>query len=403
MSHMSLIFETITPMFLGGADPRGDPEMRPPAIRGALRYWLRAALGGVIGDQDRNLLSALEGRVFGEADEKIGASAISLRLSNPAFQSIAFSSLIGENTHSKTVRFPGMAYLWFSARSTKRERERSGLMGKFHLEIQSRLGIKQAEERFEEAYLALWLWSHLGGLGSRARRAGGNLQIIKAEGSISLSQNLPLVISAKTPQEFESQLRSGINYCRKWLAQRYQKGKVSCPSSFDILDPSVCRIWVVNKTYQTWKEAVNEFGSIYQSFRSRRQPDYQTVKDALKSGKALSPPVERAAFGLPIQFYYSSLDGLSAGLQSEHYDRRSSPLSVRVVRLANCAYIVLLVWFDSVFLPPGEKLKLVSRGISVLGSLPDGSLIRRFVAGEDPSKKSSLADKGIKVIEVKYD
>lgn len=90
-------------------------------------------------------------------------------------------------------------------------------------------------------------------------------------------------------------------------------------------------------------------------------------------------------------------------MQSEHYDRRSSPLSVRVVRLANGTYIVLLVWFNSVFLPPGEKLKLVGRGTSISGSLPNDRLILRFITGEDPSKKSFLVEKGIRVIEVKYD
>jgi CRISPR-associated protein Cmr1 len=47
-SSLAVTLETVTPVFLGGADPRGAPELRPPAFRGAMRYWLRAALGGVI-------------------------------------------------------------------------------------------------------------------------------------------------------------------------------------------------------------------------------------------------------------------------------------------------------------------------------------------------------------------
>ena len=30
-----------TPLFLGEAKPRGEPELRPPAFRGELRYWLQ--------------------------------------------------------------------------------------------------------------------------------------------------------------------------------------------------------------------------------------------------------------------------------------------------------------------------------------------------------------------------
>ncbi len=44
---LTVTLETVTPLFLGGADPRGAPELRAPSFRGAMRYWLRAALGTV--------------------------------------------------------------------------------------------------------------------------------------------------------------------------------------------------------------------------------------------------------------------------------------------------------------------------------------------------------------------
>jgi CRISPR type III-B/RAMP module RAMP protein Cmr1 len=58
--------ETVTPLFLGGADQQ--PELRPASVRGALRYWLRTALGGVIGDNNLNELRCLEADVFGETE-----------------------------------------------------------------------------------------------------------------------------------------------------------------------------------------------------------------------------------------------------------------------------------------------------------------------------------------------
>jgi CRISPR-associated protein Cmr1 len=65
---LTVTLETVTPLFLGGAEPRGTPELRPPAFRGALRYWLRAALGGVIGDKNLAGLHQLESAVFGSTD-----------------------------------------------------------------------------------------------------------------------------------------------------------------------------------------------------------------------------------------------------------------------------------------------------------------------------------------------
>lgn len=49
---LTVTLQTVTPLFLGGAGPRGAPELRAPSFRGALRYWLRAALGEAIGDND---------------------------------------------------------------------------------------------------------------------------------------------------------------------------------------------------------------------------------------------------------------------------------------------------------------------------------------------------------------
>lgn len=78
MRELRVTMETVTPMFLGGADPRGTPELRPPAFRGALRYWLRATLGGIIGDQNLDGLHKLEAAVWGSTDY---GSPVHLRLS----------------------------------------------------------------------------------------------------------------------------------------------------------------------------------------------------------------------------------------------------------------------------------------------------------------------------------
>lgn len=68
MHELRLTLETVTPLFLGGAEAREKPELRPPAFRGALRYWLRAASGGVIGDENLDGLHKLESAVFGSTD-----------------------------------------------------------------------------------------------------------------------------------------------------------------------------------------------------------------------------------------------------------------------------------------------------------------------------------------------
>jgi len=39
--NITVKLETVTSLFLGGTEPRGKPELRPPAFCGEMRYWLQ--------------------------------------------------------------------------------------------------------------------------------------------------------------------------------------------------------------------------------------------------------------------------------------------------------------------------------------------------------------------------
>ena len=70
--------QTITPMFLSGADGR-TPELRAPSIKGAMRFWWRAMQG----ETNQSELLKKEGELFGSSDENIGKSKFSIRIENP--------------------------------------------------------------------------------------------------------------------------------------------------------------------------------------------------------------------------------------------------------------------------------------------------------------------------------
>ncbi len=46
MPSITFDLETVTPLFLAGADQQ-KAELRPPAFRGALRYWFRAIAASI--------------------------------------------------------------------------------------------------------------------------------------------------------------------------------------------------------------------------------------------------------------------------------------------------------------------------------------------------------------------
>ncbi len=402
MEVLKIPLETVTPVF-SGVEPRKDPEIRPPSIRGALRYWYRAALGGVIGDQEVARLSALESALFGAADEQSGASAVVLRLAafkpSSAPQANTFSRLCGADGGQKP-KYPGLAYLWFSARGSKEFAERTAWQGSFDLTLQIRPGVPESAQKLKEAYLALWLWLNLGALGSRARRGAGCLAV--REVLTTPLAELPLQIQVETPSALRQELQKGLVQVRQFLQGVYSEGKIAVPSAFDVLHPQVCRIFVLNKTYSSWQQALHELGASYQRFRSRRDPDYRTVKESLTSGQALEKPVGRAAFGLPIQFYYRSLGGRGASLQSQHFERRASPLHFHLSPLKGGKYAVVLVWFRAQFLPQGEKLRLRGESKAALGPLPSEKLIETFLLGQDTVSHSSLKDRQLSLLEVNY-
>jgi CRISPR-associated protein Cmr1 len=81
MKTITFECETITPMFLGGADGR-TPELRPPSIKGLMRFWWRAMNGHL----SLKVLKEREAEIFGASDEKVGRSKFSIRILSDSLQ-----------------------------------------------------------------------------------------------------------------------------------------------------------------------------------------------------------------------------------------------------------------------------------------------------------------------------
>ncbi len=161
MTQRSLVVtvEAVTPVFLGGADPRGAPELRPPAFRGAMRYWLRAALGGVIGDANLHALHALETAVFGSTE---AASPISLRL----------GPLDGQLQTSTEKILPHKEGREAGSRQAFKAGQR------FQLALSTPRRAEQAV--WDAAVASLRLAVTFGGIGLRSRRGYGTLRIVES-------------------------------------------------------------------------------------------------------------------------------------------------------------------------------------------------------------------------------
>ena len=207
--------ETVTPLWMGGAG--SQPELRPPSMRGCLRFWLRALLGGTLGE-DLPLLRAAEGAVFGST---VRASPIVVRLDG--------SPETGPATLS-AEEFPGACYMFWSTYQRKRDAflpgqtcqlQFHGRVWEFpHVEVQGET--ISVERSFHYAAAALWLLLRLGGVGARVRRGGGVLR--SAEQPTGWPESVPSPMSrAATPDQLAAELADGLNAIRRsvpWQAPR---------------------------------------------------------------------------------------------------------------------------------------------------------------------------------------
>lgn len=356
--------QTVTPLFMAGAEPRGTPELRPPAFRGALRYWLRAALGGAIGDQDTRRLFEMESAVFGSAADGAGqASAVTVRLAwetEPKPQGFQPEPTETVVRNGRTLKQPsGRDYLYWSMKGNNQDPPKQFIPSQFRFDLvmAARRSDPEAPGVLAQAAAALWLLVHFGGLGSRARRTAGSLSAIAPAEYAGLQFQL----QARSPAEVAAELARGLQVIRQ-LFPHPDSGPNKPFSAYDILDPAVCRMWVVG-IWPTSEQAVSTIGRGLRDFRSYREDDHKNVAPWLMGQRI--DKIERAEFGLPLQFRYSNggptgmIQGTTAN--RERLDRRASPLWLKVSRTASGQYVGVATVFDSQFLPVDSRL--TARGV----------------------------------------
>ena len=361
LRFMDLDLEIATPMMTGGADQ--NAELRPPSFRGVMRLWLRALAGGMLGD-DVPRVRHLETAVLGGGHQ--GSPTALRALGEPA------RSRIPVNPQD----FPGFAYMLWSVYQMRRDCLLAG--ERFRLRLQT-TPIDPPRPDLDGLSLdreAVWLWGlasfwlmvRLGSCGKRSRRGAGVLRI-DAQPAGWPGELPPLVSSSSSPSELAEELARDLGAIRR-MAGVEPPARIQAPSSFDILHPDTCSLFVLDRSFPSWWEALDAVGREFRAFRALEPNDYTGIKAILTGGRAAFQTVKRAVFGLPLPFFFSSLfrelteKGVSpqearvrssAMVMPRRGDRRASPLFFRVNRLSGeeSGWTVLLGLWRSQFLPDG--------------------------------------------------
>jgi CRISPR-associated protein Cmr1 len=170
MQSITFECEVITPMFLAGADGV-TPELRPPSIKGALRFWWRALNGHL----PLGKLKEREGKIFGSTD--FGRSKVLIRVQEDMEWDKRSSAAPTPHKpkYFKNAFRPGQT---FSIALTLTQKVALGGNEYF------------TSEDLEKLFL---LTATLGGIGGRVRRGFGAFSILNVKNSV-LNIKQPKVI-----------------------------------------------------------------------------------------------------------------------------------------------------------------------------------------------------------------
>ncbi len=379
MHEVTFTLETVTPLFVAGADQR-QAELRAPSFRGEMRYWLRALVGGLYGTDADGLKKVWEEEqsVFGTTNQ---GSAVMVRLE---VDSLGEAKTFQKEQVSRRQPPSGSDYLFWSMAPTGRDavnRQYYPPGRTFTLTLSLR---GQDRTPLNKAVAALWLLSYLGSLGARARRGAGSLAVTGVEGwdHTSLSFQTPT-----TAPDFKAFLQRELGQARN-MFPKSEPGALARLPRFDVLSPvrEMSRLWVLHDTppWTTYKSVLEALGTSMRDFRSDL-PDHQEIARWF-NGQATPATIGRAVFGLPLPYYYPDTREKwtiqSSTQEHQELDRRASPVLLRVAKLGGAApqYVGVAVLFKAQFLPPDQRL--VAKGNKYAHPLPaptNYSLIEQWV------------------------
>jgi len=248
MEEITLELETVTPLFIAGADQRNieNEGLRAPSLRGLLRWWFRAIMGSMT---SIDCLKILENEIFGST--KI-SSPVKIKTTIEEISSLKF---IKEECYMKYYRqcyAPG---------------------SKFEVHIYSR-----DKTKLNIALCSLWAAIILGGVGGRSRRGGGSLRVVKVNNNNTLDKSLPtFIIEGSNAKEVGNSISENLSKVYDLFANYCKLQNCFCPPktkpNFCILSKETASIHILQHPrgpYRNYKDGLNYVFQKYGRFKYSR-------------------------------------------------------------------------------------------------------------------------------------
>ncbi len=387
MTGITATYRIVTPMFLGDADQKAT-SLRPPSIKGALRFWWRALNWGRCLEETGTASEALkdlhkkEACLFGSAADETnsgqGLFLLNVQYSGRPLEpgqlpqaQLGHQYLLGQGLYNFKEKYLRSALepsecrlrLLFRPRTTNKDRE-----------------------SIAQALLVMGL---LGGLGSRSRKGFGSLAIQTLEGSV-----------LQVPSNLDDLQQTLANLMAIRLDGLPPYTAFSRQSRIDAIPAKPNQnIWTLlgelgaeMQLYRSW----GQNGRVGGEKAEKNFPDdHNLAREAAQENPVTDHP-QRAVFGLPHNYYFSSLadphkklkinaispkPDANSGWSDIDAQRRASPLFIHLHEFSNGSQTALLMLLPARFLPTGWKvgMSLKKQLICQTEPNPDWAVLHRFM------------------------
>ena len=228
MNTLTATYRVITPMFLGGAEPTAEAELRLPSFKGALRFWWRALMWGEVGDIGE--LRRREAELFGSSET--GQSRILLRTDGAHRSSTHMDGQWGRNSWEQ--------YTGYGLRE-KDKGERCFIQPDHEWRVHVNL-TRCSPGQAGEIVTAVKLFGLAGGLGDRSRKGWGSVTLTELDGgdwscptkdgswistvksllSKNRSQSAPYTAFTRSSKWNVGPIQTTAKAAQQWMGKRYQ-------------------------------------------------------------------------------------------------------------------------------------------------------------------------------------
>ncbi|MCI5223441.1 MAG: type III-B CRISPR module RAMP protein Cmr1 [Candidatus Electrothrix sp. AR4] len=358
MEKIEAVFRIVTPMFMGGADQE-KAELRVPSIKGALRFWYRA----IFPNED----AQEETRIFGGTDNSAGPSKILLRLSEVK---ITQGKKGDKRWAGRECNIPYLGYglmdrlptgVTFRDKSGHQKKEQKVMTVRNYIKENSTFKLTilfrphTSEEEMAKVRHALRAIIMFGGLGSRSRKGFGS--IIAGDSISGLSAPS---LQPKNDKELAvaiAEFWKGIHHC--------------CSALPDYSCFSTATRCIVTGHTQSAMDSLEWLAEKIVSLRSYKRSnsrlpfvkdDHDIMRDFIGRGDIPKTPPKRAAFGLPHNYYFTSIDSDRGGgvdlMEKGKKARRASPLFFKIHQFPNGQACTVATFLPARLIPQEKKVVL---------------------------------------------